>query len=153
MLLSKSCIYGLRAALLMASTASNDYISIKEMSKNLNISFHFLTKVLQQLTAANLMESHKGPKGGIRLAKPVHEIALLHIVIAIDGYELFTKCVLGLPGCGVEKPCPMHAMWSEKKEKISHMLESTTLFELAEDVKNGKLRITANGDLDFLNLN
>ncbi|HEX6982620.1 MAG TPA: Rrf2 family transcriptional regulator [Balneolaceae bacterium] len=153
MLLSKSCIYGLRASLLLASSQNGAYISISEMSEKLDIPFHFLTKILQKLSAASLMESHRGPNGGVRLAKPGEEISLLNIVFAIDGHELLTQCVLGLPGCGIEKPCPMHDMWSEKKEKIAQMLESTTLLELGQDVRNGRLRITDNGKAGFFKIN
>lgn len=145
MLLSKSCVYGLRASLLLASKKENDYTSIKILSEELDISFHFLTKILQQLTAADLLESLKGPKGGVRLSKPGKEIALLDIVIAIDGPDLLTECALGLPGCGVEKPCPLHDKWADTRDSIREMLESTNLVDLAEKGKAGNLRITAEG--------
>jgi Rrf2 family protein len=145
MLLSKSCVYGLRAALYLASGNNGEYVSIGNMSERLDISFHFLTKILQQLTAADLMESHKGPNGGVKLAKPGSEISLIDVVIAIDGAELFTECVLGLPGCGVEKPCPLHDTWAETRDSIREMLENTTLTHLAEKGKNMNLRLTPDG--------
>ena len=43
MLLSKSCVYGLRASIYLASKSEGEFISIKGMSANLEISFHFLT--------------------------------------------------------------------------------------------------------------
>lgn len=119
------------------------------MSDKLDISFHFLTKILQQLTAAGLMESHKGPKGGVRLTKSGEQISLIEIVIAIDGPDLFTECALGLPGCGVEKPCPLHDKWAETRDAIRDMLEGTTLVELAEKGKSGNLRITAEGGFEW----
>ncbi|MDR8393185.1 Rrf2 family transcriptional regulator [Aliifodinibius sp. S!AR15-10] len=145
MLLSKSCVYGLRAALYLAAGNNGEYVSIGKMSERLDISFHFLTKILQQLTAADLMESHKGPNGGVKLAKPGSEISLIEVVIAIDGAELFTECALGLPGCGVEKPCPLHDTWAETRDSIREMLENTTLTHLAEKGKNMNLRLTADG--------
>lgn len=51
MLLSKSCIYGLRATLFLSAREQDGFIPIREMSEKLEISFHFLTKILQQLTA------------------------------------------------------------------------------------------------------
>lgn len=149
MLLSKSCIYGLRASLFLASDRGDGYVSIRQMSDKLDISFHFLTKILQQLTAAGLMESHKGPKGGVRLTKPGDQIALIEIVIAIDGPDLFTECALGLPGCGVEKPCPLHEKWADTRENIREMMEGTTLVELAKKGKEGNLRITAEGGFEW----
>lgn len=145
MLLSKSCVYGMRASLYLASTYSQEYTSIRTMSEKLDISFHFLTKILQQLTAAGLLESHKGPSGGVRLTKPAGKISLIEIVVAIDGPELFTECVLGLPGCGIEKPCPLHEKWAVTREHIREMLAGSTLDELADKGKAGNLRITADG--------
>jgi len=145
MLLSKACVYGLRSSLFLASHEGGGYVSIREMSEKLDISFHFLTKVLQQLTSAGLMESHKGPKGGIRLTKSGFEVSLFEIVAAIDGIELFTECALGLPGCGVKKPCPLHEKWADTRGEIRKMLETTNLVELAKKGKELNLRITEQG--------
>jgi len=150
MLLSKSCVYGLRATLYLASLKSDDFTPIRKMSDSLEISFHFLTKILQILTSEGLLESFKGPNGGVRLTKPGKEISLLEIVQAIDGDDLFTECALGLPGCGVMKPCPLHEKWAGTRDKIRSMLESTTLTELAKRGKKENLRMTAEGGFEFL---
>ena len=143
MLLSKSCVYGLRASMYLAAHRSNEFVSIREMSEKLDISFHFLTKILQQLTADGLMESITGPKGGIRISQKGKEATLLDIVLAIDGPELFTQCALGLPGCGSKKPCPLHFSWMGNREEIKKMLERTNLEELAEEGRNNDYRLTA----------
>lgn len=149
MLLSKSCVYGLRASIYLASKSDEEFNSIKEMSDKLEISFHFLTKILQQLTAEALMESYKGPKGGIRLTKKGREAKLLDMVIAIDGPELFTQCALGLPGCGSATPCPLHESWIETRASIQGMLERTTLSELAREGKQNKFRLMADGSFNW----
>lgn len=149
MLLSKSCVYGLRASLFLAANKSGDYISIKEMSSKLGISFHFLTKILQQLTAKGLLESYKGPKGGVRLALPAKEIKFLDVVVAIDGEGLLRECVLGLPGCGVKEPCPLHDEWAKNRNSIIEMFENTTLEYLAKEGKNKNLRLTDEGVFDW----
>jgi Rrf2 family protein len=146
MLLSKSCEYGLRASLFLVAHQNGEYISIREMSDKLDISFHFLTKILQQLTSEGILKSHKGPNGGVRLVKSGSKIRLFEIVTAIDGDKMFAECVLGLPGCGREKPCPLHDIWGDTRDHIREMLKSTTLAELAEKGKEGNLRITTNGE-------
>ena len=149
MLLSKSCVYGLRASLFLAANKTGEYISIKEMGSKLGISFHFLTKILQQLTANGLLESYKGPKGGVRLAKSPKEIKFLDVVVAIDGDGLLKECVLGLPGCGVKEPCPLHHDWAKTRSNIKEMFGNTTLSYLAEEGKNKQLRITDEGAFDW----
>lgn len=145
MILSKSCVYGLRAGLYLATVKKGSYVSISDMSKKLDISFHFLTKTLQQLTAIGLLESYKGPNGGVRLTDEGRKATLADIILAIDGDGLFTDCALGLPGCGSEKPCPMHDKWVVVREGMEAMLKNTGLTGMAERGKENKLRITADG--------
>ena len=150
MLLSKSCVYGLRASLYLASRDEGEFIPIKKMSDKLEISFHFLTKILQQLTADGLLESFKGPKGGVKLTRPGSKIALIDIVLAIDGPKLLTECALGLPGCGLKNPCPLHDKWADTRDSIRDMLQNTTLKDLAEKGKLENLRLTEDGDFEEL---
>lgn len=150
MLLSKSCVYGMRAALYLASESGTNYVSINQISEDLDISYHFLTKILQKLTKDDLVESLKGPNGGVRLKRSGKNITLLEIVAAIDGMDILTECALGLPGCGTEKPCPLHEQWATTRDGIRKMLEGTSLTGLAEKGKEGNLRITSDGSFDWL---
>lgn len=150
MLLSKSCVYGLRAALFLATQQHGKFIPIRQMSEKLEISFHFLTKILQQLTAEGILESFKGPNGGVRLIKNGDEIPLIDVVLAIDGPELLTECALGLPGCGVKNPCPLHYKWAEARDGIRTMLEQSTLSELVRKGKDENLRLTSENGFDIL---
>lgn len=142
MLLSKSCEYGVRASLFLSLQKEGENVPIREISDKLNISFHFLTKILQTLTQEGLIYSYKGPKGGVCLAKPSEAITIMDLVIAIDSDKVFTQCVLGLPGCGEQKPCPMHEKWAYTREALKVMFESTTLGEMAINVKENNLRLT-----------
>ncbi|MEX0845561.1 MAG: Rrf2 family transcriptional regulator [Balneolaceae bacterium] len=149
MLLSKSCVYGLRASLYLAPKKEGEFISIREMSDKLDISFHFLTKILQQLTADGLMESYKGPNGGVKLSNKGKNATLFDMVIAIDGPALFTQCALGLPGCGSEEPCPLHDSWVDTRSSIENMLKKTSLAEIAKEGKEKHFRLTASGNFSW----
>lgn len=149
MLLSKTCVYALRASLYVACVSNGEYVSLNRTSEKLDLSYHFLTKIFQQLTNEGLMESMKGPRGGVRLHKPADEIYLLEIVAVIDGMDLLTECAMGLPGCGSAKPCPLHEQWADARDGIRRMMENTTLQELVEQGKEGDLRITADGKFDW----
>src|SRR5690625_1606710 len=142
MLLSKACVYGLRAALFLAVNETDKYTPIRPMSEKLEISFHFLTKIMQQMTAKGILESYKGPNGGIRLTRPGDQIPLMEIVLAIDGPDLFTECALGLEGCGEKDPCPLHEKWSGTRNEIREMMENTTLSELVMKGQKENLRLT-----------
>ena len=140
-LMSKSCAYGLRAMMYLAGRNDPGYVSIRQMSDELDISFHFLTKVLQHLTAAGLLHSSRGINGGVNLAKPAKKISLLDIVMATEDRDLFTTCALGLAGCGEKCPCPLHQEWSKERKRIQAIFKKTTLDTLAGPIARGTLRL------------
>lgn len=131
-MLSKSCEYGLRATLYLATLNREGYVSIGTISEDLDISFPFLTKIFQKLNDADLLESRRGPKGGVALTKSPDDISLYDIVVAIDGAEVFEECVLGLPGCGDAEPCPLHEEWADQRDEIETTFRETTLADLPE---------------------
>lgn len=145
MLLSNACEYGLRAMLYLSSLKKDGYVPIRTMSDELNISFPFLTKIFQMLTQAGLLMSYRGPNGGVALTRPADQITLGEIIVAIDGSALFEECVLGLPGCGEEKPCPLHARWTIERDRLERMFSTSTLAEMAEKVGTLDVRLKAVG--------
>ncbi len=142
--LSKATIYGLRALVYLASEKDRaGYLSIGEISEKLNISFHFLTKTFQILTLNGILESYRGPNGGIALKKPADQIFLSDIVKILEGADFFDKCLLGLPGCGEATPCPVHDFWKDAKKAVKHEFDITSLAELGEKVSDERLRLVA----------
>lgn len=142
-MLSKSCEYGLRAALYLVSLDEEGYVPISTISEELDISFPFLTKIFQKLNDAGLLASQRGPKGGVALTTAADEVSPYDIVVAIDGDDLFEECVLGLPGCGDERPCPLHDRWAEERDRVRDMFRDMTLAELADNIHETDLRLVA----------
>ena len=116
-------------------------VTIGEISENLEISFHFLTKSFQLLTQRGILESLRGPAGGIFLNKPVNKVFLIDVINILEGEDFFDTCMLGLPGCGEREPCPVHMFWKDVKGKMKMEFKKTTLAHLAEKVQTGKMRI------------
>lgn len=52
----------------------------------------YLAKALQALSAAGIVISTPGPKGGYALAKPAAEITVLDVVDAVQGDERIFRC-------------------------------------------------------------
>ena len=134
-MLSKSCIYGIQAVLYLASQKPGQYVSIREISSTLGISYPFLTKVLQQLTRSGLLKSLRGPHGGVVLTRSPAQITLAEIIAEIDGNGLFEACFLGLPTCDVDQPCPMHDCWAPLRGTLHTTLRTTSVMELAADTE------------------
>ena len=148
-LLPKTSTYALRAVLYIASTAKeHKFVPIRQISDDLNISFHFLTKLFQILSQHGLMISYRGPTGGIALAKPANDISLIEIITALEGKDFFDGCILALPNCGDEAPCPLHEYWGKMRDELIDMFEKTSLYELGEKIRNDGLRLLSTVDLE-----
>lgn len=141
LLLSKSSTYGLRAALYIASCGNGDYLPVRKIAEELDISFHFLAKILQSLTQDGILKAFRGPNGGVALAREAADIHISEIVNALEGPKHFDRCVMGLPGCGEQKPCPLHEKWLHTQEEIRQLFAGTTLADQATRIKEMDLRL------------
>ncbi|PJA26609.1 MAG: transcriptional regulator [candidate division Zixibacteria bacterium CG_4_9_14_3_um_filter_46_8] len=142
MMLSKTCDYGIRAAIFVAGRKDQQFTPIGEISEQLNISFHFLTKILQRLTQESILKSYRGSNGGVALARAAHLISLKDIVSAIDGDNPFGACLLGLNQCSDHNPCPLHEQWNLIRKKMESLFEKTTLAKLATATTAKRFRLT-----------
>jgi len=82
------------------------------------------------------------------MAKPAGEISLIEIISALEGPDFFEGCILALPNCGDEKPCPLHEYWGKIRDELKDMFEHTNLVELGEKIKNDGLRLIAIEELN-----
>ncbi len=140
-ILSKSCEYGLRAAMYIATQPAGELINIRDISRELDISFHFLTKILQKLTRNGILSSSRGATGGVKLAKLPRAISLWDVVVALEENDAFSSCVLGLTGCGNRNPCPLHATWAVERARLEKMFRRTSLEKVSGPVSRGAWRL------------
>jgi len=140
LIFSKSCEYAIQATLYLATKPASVPTLLRDISEALNIPYHFLSKIFQQLTRNRILESHKGSSGGFELCRPPDQITLHDIIRAVDGEDFLANCVLGFPQCGDDNPCPVHSQWKQAKTTIQMMVDSKTILELSREL-NGKLNL------------
>lgn len=132
---SKPCKYAIRAALYLA-VHSNEHrkLGVKELAEALEVPQHFLAKILQQLVRNHLISSLKGPNGGFFLSEANREVRLRQIVMCIDGPDVFTSCILGLPVCNSAHPCPLHKQALAYRDGLDYQLKHQGVGELAKRI-------------------
>lgn len=137
---SKTCEYGLKAMIYIASKSQEDQLTtLEEISQQIDSPSAFTSKILQQLKRHHLLTSTKGKSGGYQIEKKkLSKINLLQIVSAIDGDELFTKCGLGLGECNSKKPCPIHYDYSKLRNNLKEMFKRNSLLSNIEKLNKGK---------------
>lgn len=141
-ILTKAGVYGLRSILYLATVQDEEgYVSIRKISKEIDVPFHFLTKVFQDLSEAGFLSSSRGSRGGVRLAAAPEDIRFIDVVKALEGEDYFEGCVLALPQCSAESPCPLHAFWEKAKEELREHLETCSLASAQTKIQNGELHL------------
>tara|TARA_R110002049_G_scaffold189416_1_gene357792 strand:- start:233 stop:667 length:435 start_codon:yes stop_codon:yes gene_type:complete len=136
---SKACEYGIRATVYIAQESlSGNRTSLKVIAKEIDSPEAFTAKILQQLARHNLILSTKGPHGGFEIApENLYHLTLDKIVKSIDGDEIYQGCGLGLKACDADNPCPLHFQFLEVRNKLSLMLHTTKIHEMAEGIVDG----------------
>ena len=138
LIFSRQCEYALQAVLYMSALPDKRFTNINEISERLDIPMPFLGKTLQLLVQSRILTSQKGPKGGFKLAKNPEEIALFHIVDAIDGTDFLTSCVLGFPECSSKSPCPIHSEWGTLRDRVYQMLANRTIADISKEITDSE---------------
>lgn len=136
---SKACEYGIRASIFIAEQSGlNKKVGLKEVAKAINSPEAYTSKILQQLTKNNIINSEKGPRGGFSMDKQeLEKVKLSTIVFAIDGDAIYEDCGLGLKKCNEKMPCPVHNQFKTIREQLKKMLENSTIKSLATDLNDG----------------
>lgn len=133
-LISQGTQYAISAIIAISKFAPKSAISASELSKSLNCPAAYLSQILAKLKSPGILNSKRGLRGGVFLAKPLDEITLLDVITAIDGDEFFSQCFMGINGCGSIEPCPFHLFWSTERDNIKHWLEHTTFAEIDDQM-------------------
>ena len=100
----------------------------------------FLAKIVSQLSVAGLLQTSRGARGGVALARSPEEISLLEVVEAIDGPILLNECVASSGVCTFGEGCPMRPIWCDAQAELVTRLKLTTFKEF---LGNGKAAPTA----------
>jgi len=98
MRISERASLALHAAAFLASRG-NRRTRVGEMSRGISCSEAHLSKVLQALGRAGLLEGTRGPAGGYRLARDPERITLLQVTEAVEGPLDLRGCLMGTPIC------------------------------------------------------
>lgn len=139
---SKSCKYALRAVLYLAIHSSVEQkLGVREIAEALSVPGPFLAKILQQLSRNNLIASVKGPSGGFYLSDSNRRTSLRKVVECMDGPEVFSSCILGLPVCSSANPCPLHTQAFIYREGLLKLVEQQTIEEVARRVELETLKL------------
>jgi Rrf2 family protein len=125
MQITRQADYAIRAVRFLARQAPEKRIATSTVAREMKIPPSFLAKIIAQLSIAGLLNTSRGARGGVFLARPSSEISVLDVVVAIDGPILLNQCVASSTRCEFADDCLVHPVWVEAQQSLVDRLAST----------------------------
>ena len=100
----------------------------------------YLRKTLLTLARCGLIQAKRGHHGGFVLSRPAAEITLLDVVQAVEHSKPADDCLLALPGCSDETPCPLRGLGRELRSQLEAALRRITVAHATESIRAARGR-------------
>ncbi len=131
MQLTRAADYAVRVMIHLAAVAPGTRASRADLAGVVDCPEQFLSKVLQSLTRAGLVTSHRGNTGGFELVPARRHASVLEIVEALEGPIRLNICLNGRDECPQIASCPAYPIWDEAQKAMTAVLGTATIDELA----------------------
>lgn len=104
-------------------------VSAAELAAETGLPVPTVQKVVSKLTAAGLLRSVRGARGGLQLGRPAAAISVADIVEAVEGPIALTACIDN-GECDYESGCSMKPHWPIINSALRGALAAITLDQL-----------------------
>ncbi|WP_144996132.1 RrF2 family transcriptional regulator [Polystyrenella longa] len=125
---SQTVEYALRAVVQLAYK-SPEACTTEQIAEATLVPKAYLSKVLQGLSRAGIVNSQRGIRGGMSLNRSPEELTILDVVNSVDPIQRIKQCPLGLKSHGANL-CPLHRRMDESLAMVEKTFASTTLAEI-----------------------
>jgi Rrf2 family protein len=120
---------------------SRDFRPSPKIAQELGFSYNHFAKVVQRLVHAGLLETERGPRGGIRLARDPQKTSMLEIYEAAGGEPLRPhRCLLDPKICA-GRACALGHLIESENGRLHKTMKQTTLASLARSLDKTQLEI------------
>lgn len=131
MQITRQADYAIRAVLYISKLEVNQRAATSHIAKEQRIPPSFLAKIISQLSIAGLLQTSRGARGGVTLARAADEITLLDVVEAIDGPIALNECVTDEDACHFGGECPLRSIWCDAQDDLVQRLRGTNFAQFA----------------------
>jgi len=125
---SQTAEYALRAVVSLADSG-DEPLTTHQIAEITQAPLDYLSKVMQSLGRAGLVESQRGKNGGFRLARPANRLTILNVLNAVDPLPRIHSCPLHLKGHG-RQLCPLHRRLDEAFSSVEKAFAETVISDL-----------------------
>ena len=123
--------YAVTAMLDLALHHEQGPVRLSEIASRQSISQAYLEQLFAQLRKTGLVRSTRGPGGGYLPSRPISDISVADVILAVDEQVDATRCG-GQQNCQATLRCLTHDLWEDLSRQISSFLSSISLFDLVQ---------------------
>ena len=135
--------YALRMMIHIAEKGDGQVTTLREVSEAQAISVKYLEQLVSSLTAAGLLQGHRGARGGYSLKRPAADITAGDIIRASEGSTAPVACLEDDFGvCPRQDVCETLGFWKGLDDVIDGYLDGVSLENLAAQSLEAKARAT-----------
>lgn len=127
-MISQTAEYALRAIVYLAMNSGRAFTT-QEISAATKVPTAYLSKVLQSLVRAKLVQSQRGIGGGFVLIPPPNQLTILQVLNAVDPIRRIETCPLGLEAHGTDL-CALHRRLDDATAVVENAFRETTIGDL-----------------------
>lgn len=115
----------------MASAPERGF-STAELAGEFDLSRHHLSKIMQHLAQAGIIETKRGSGGGARLARPAADLRLGSIIAVLEADQPMVECFgAGTTLCTIDLQCRLKARLRAAERAFIDDLDRSTLADIA----------------------
>jgi Rrf2 family transcriptional regulator, nitric oxide-sensitive transcriptional repressor len=127
-MISRTAEYALRAVVVLGSSPGSP-LTTQQIAEQTRVPSGYLSKVLQALGRAGLVEAQRGLYGGFVLTRSLDELTLLDVINAVDPLERIERCPLGIASHG-PRLCALHRRLDQGMAQLEVLFGGTTIGQL-----------------------
>ena len=131
MIVSTKGRYALRVMVELALKPRNEYIPLKEITEEENISQKYLEAIMASLSKAGFVDAVHGKGGGYRLSREPKDYTVGSVLKLTEGSLAAVSCTTqGPAACSRATCCQTKPMWDKLDAMIDSFFESITIADL-----------------------
>ena len=130
MQLTRAADYAVRVMIHLASQPEGSVISKSRLAAVAEAPESFLSKILQSLARAGLIQARRGVVGGFSLLPRGAAASLLDVVEAIDGSIALNVCLTSGVSCHRQCECAAHKVWARAQSVMLAVLRESKIVEM-----------------------
>lgn len=137
MQLTRAADYAIRVMVHLAIQPPARRVLLPTLAQATGAPESFLSKVLQCLTHAKLINSRRGHAGGFSILPDGRSASMRAVIEAIDGPVHLNVCLIEARTCSRDSWCPAHPVWARAEQAMMEVLSSASIADLAAEVTAG----------------